>query len=142
MGKLLELLSERTAALAPGRTAKGWSRHAYEAVKSQVAPGEDPEPLMIDFLHQKATRLQERSQGLEALQEGVRKFRGKPVASPEVLAVNRQRVREAGGLTNDLKQELGMKTAAEQKQADKRQATEDNVRRSARNGSDSNGEEH
>jgi hypothetical protein len=142
MGKPLELLSERTAALAPGWTPHGWSRHAYEAVKSQVAPGEDPENLMVEYLHEKASRLQERRQGVEALQAGVRNFRAKPVVSPEVLAVNRRRVREAGGLTDELKQELGMKTAAERKQDDKRQAREDNARRSARNGSDRDGEEH
>lgn len=141
MGKVVELLSEQTAALTTGLTPQGWSRRAYEAVKSQVSPGEDPEPLMAEFLDGKLSKLHAQRQGVEALQEGVRKFRGKPVLSPEVLAANRRRLREAGGLTDDLKKELGMKTAAEQKQDDIRQATEDNARRSARNGSDS-GEEH
>ena len=77
---------------------------------------------MTENLHSRCVVANDRVQGVESLQAGVRQFRAKPLVPHDVLAVNRQRVREAGGLTDELKKELGMETASERKQAEIRQA--------------------
>jgi hypothetical protein len=140
VSKELDLLASTAASLNPSFSKQGWLRKAYEAVKSQVPVGQDPDPFIATFLHERCQSMKSRQEGLEALQQGVRQFRSQPVASADVLAVNRQRVRDAGGLTDDLKKELGMETASERKQSEVRQATEQ-LARSAQTRKSNNGED-
>jgi hypothetical protein len=113
----VEFLAKRASELAPVLgTESDWLRQAYEAVSSKVPKGVDPEPQMAGFLHSRCTVLKSRADGIRSLQAGVTQFRSRVLVPPEVQAVNRRRLQEAGGLTDDLKRELGQETYAEQRQ--------------------------
>jgi hypothetical protein len=104
----VEFLAGRASELAPGLGTKSdWLRQAYETVKVKVPKGVDPEPQMAEFLHDRCRVLKSRADGIQSLAAGVTKFRASPLIPAEVLAVNRRRLREHGGLTDDLKRELG-----------------------------------
>lgn len=113
----VEFLAKRASELAPGLGTKDeWLRQAYEAVRSKLPKGVDPEPLMAEVLHDRCQTIKLRTDGLQSLQAGVRQFRGQTRIPPEVQAVNRRRLQEHGGLTDELKHELGQQTYAEQRE--------------------------
>lgn len=139
MDKQLEVVASTISRLVPGETVSSLVRRAYEECKDD-GELESVEARMLDKLHSRCVVANDRVQGVKKLQEGVSQFKAKALIPHDVLAVNRQRVREAGGLTDDLKHELGMETASERKQAEIRQAREKQPR-SAQTRESNNGEE-
>lgn len=127
MDRQLETVAAALSSLVPGETSQSLLRRAYEECKG-TGDLESLEVRMTENLHARCVVAHDRAQGIKRLQDGLRQFRSRPLIPVEVLAVNRQRVREAGGLTDDLKKELGMETASERKQAEVRQATENHTR--------------
>jgi hypothetical protein len=110
----VETLAQVAAGLAPAQGSKSdWLRQAYEAVRASVPSGVDPEPQMAEFLHDRCAVLKSRSDGRKALRERVTGFQTQPLAPADVLRANGRRLQEAGGLTDDLKHELGQETEAD-----------------------------
>ena len=87
---------------------------AYEECRDQ-GDLESVEDRMIASLHDRCQAASRRVQGLDQLRAGVSQFRGRQLVPESVLAANRRRIREHGGLTDELKGELGMETASETK---------------------------
>ena len=123
MDKQLEVVASTLSSLVPGETVSSLVRRAYEECKL-TGDLESVEARMAENLHARCVVANDRAQGVKKLQEGVRQFRSKLLVPHDVLAVNRQRVRQAGGLTDDLKEELGMETHSQRKQSEVRQARE------------------
>jgi hypothetical protein len=114
MNKQLEVVASSLSALLPGETSQSLLAAAYENCRDEGDLAE-VEDRMLESLHVKCKAASQRAQGLERLKSGVSEFRGRQTVSEEVLATNRQRIREAGGLTAELKEELQMETASEAK---------------------------
>jgi len=112
--KQLEIIAGQLSSLLPGESKSSLVSKAYEECRDQ-GDLESVEERMMESLHDRCVAATRRVQGLDQLRAGVSQFRGKQVVPESVLAANRLRIREHGGLTNELKRELGMETASETK---------------------------
>lgn len=115
MNKQLEIIADRLSSLLPGENSSSLVSKAYEECRDQGDLA-DVEDRMIESLHDRCQAASRRVQGLDQLRAGVREFKGRQLVPESVLAANRLRIREAGGLTAELKEELGQETPAAQKQ--------------------------
>lgn len=112
MGPALKATAEALAGLRRGRTSEQWASLAFQEVRDK-GPLDEVEDRMVEHL----SGLAESAATLRDVKEQARQLRQSRLPA-DVEQAARDRIRQAGGLTSDLKAELGIPTEADKRLAE------------------------